>query len=263
MSGRILMRRRADGVVELRIDNPRKFNAMSLSMWQDLGAKLRELHADRSVRVLLLRGEGERAFVSGADISEFDSVRSAESGSETYDLAVESAQAALARAPFPIVACIHGVCMGGGLGLAMACDLRYASVDARLRMPAARLGLGYSYSGIRQMVAAIGGARVGELFYTARTFGGAEAERLGLVHAAYPAEALDHEVEQILSQIAENAPLTLRLVKNAIRLATAATADGEEVLALERERQACVRSGDYAEGRRAFAEKRQPRFTGE
>jgi len=257
------MQRRPDGIVEVRIDNPQKFNAMSLSMWQDLGSKLQQLHPDRSVRALLLRGEGERAFVSGADISEFGSVRSAESGSETYDLAVESAQTALARAPFPVVACIHGVCMGGGLGLAMACDLRYASADARLRMPAARLGLGYSYSGIQQMVAAIGAARAGELFYTARTFGGAEAERMGLVHATYPADELDREVERILVQIAENAPLTLRLAKNAIRLATAAIADSEGVVALERARQACVRSGDYAEGRRAFAEKRQPQFSGE
>lgn len=261
MAGHILQRREG-AVAEIRICNPAKLNAMSLAMWQSLGAAVRELAGDTSVRVLLLRGEGDKAFVSGADIAEFDSQRSAESGSEVYDQAVEEAQAALQATPFPVVACVHGVCMGGGLGLAMACDLRYAAQDARLRMPAARLGLGYSYSGIRRMVEQIGPANTADIFYTARTFDGREAERLGIVHRAWPVAELDDEVTRMVSVIAANAPLTLRLAKSAISLASAG-APVEAAVALERARQRCVRSRDYAEGRRAFAEKRSPLFIGE
>ena len=261
MAGRIALVR-TGAVAEIRIDQPDKFNAMSLQMWQDLVAQLHALHAAPQVRVLLLRGEGDKAFVSGADISEFDTRRSAESGSEAYDLAVAQAQRALIESPFPVVALVHGICYGGGLGLAMSCDLRYGALESKYRMPAARLGLGYGFDGIHRMVEVLGAARVSDLFFTARVVAGAEAQRIGLINAAWPASELDARVEEIVQQIAVNAPLTLRLAKKAIRLAQDA-ASAQAAAEIEEGRRVCLLSADYAEGRRAFGEKRSPVFRGE
>lgn len=260
MSPRVYWARRGR-IAELRFDNPKKFNAMTLQMWQDFVAMVKEATIDRETRVLLLRGEGPKAFISGADISEFDTNRSASSGSDVYDDAVAAAQQALVECPFPVVAAIHGVCMGGGLGLVTNCDLRYGAQDAKYRMPAARLGLGYGFEGIQRMVHTLGAPRTAELFYTARTIDGHEAERIGLVQASYPATELDVLVEGTLQQIASNAPLTLRLAKRAIRLAAqpAPPSAREEI---QRGRAECLHSADYAEGRRAFAEKRAPVFRG-
>jgi enoyl-CoA hydratase/carnithine racemase len=273
-AGQVLLRRGAGeaggegaGIATLVIDNPAKYNAMSLSMWQALGTHLRALAVDPGVRVVVLRGAGEKAFVSGADISEFDTLRAPGfDGAQVYDDAVEEAQAALAAAPFPLVAQIHGVCMGGGLGLALACDLRYCAVNTRFRMPAARLGVGYNYNGIQQMVQALGGMRLADLFYTARTFDGTEAERIGLVHSACAPEVLDAEVGRLAGLVAENAPLSIRLAKAAIRFAQSSgqepQSDARAADAIAAMRQRCIHSTDYAEGRLAFKEKRTPRFTG-
>lgn len=252
---------RRGAIAELRINNPKKYNAMSLAMWRDVAAHAEALSADNDVRVLLLRGEGNKAFISGADIAEFDTTRSRETGSGAYDGAVDAAQNALMACLFPVVASIHGICMGGGLGLAMACDLRYAAFDARFRMPAARLGLGYSYAGVARMVGVLGAAGVADLFFTARTFDGAEARRLRLVHDAYPAAELDAQVEATLATIAANAPLTVRLAKQAIHLAIG-DVPAEAIEKIQAGRQRCIDSADYAEGRRAFSEKRVAVFTG-
>ncbi|MDN4590283.1 enoyl-CoA hydratase [Xenophilus aerolatus] len=262
MTGRILIDTVRDGVARIHIDNPGKYNAMSLAMWLELDQQVQKLGDSPDVRVLVLAGTGDKAFVSGADISEFDTTRTAETGSERYDQAVEAAQHSLANAPFPVVAAIRGVCMGGGLGLAMACDLRYATDDSSFRMPAARLGLGYSYMGMRQMVHAIGAARTAELFYTARKFDGTEAARIDVVHQSWPREQFEQQLEERLRQVSENAPLTLRLAKAAIALVSAGDGDGSAAIEMERARQRCTRSEDYAEGRAAFAQKRAPRFLG-
>jgi enoyl-CoA hydratase/carnithine racemase len=260
MAGAILRERRG-AVVELRVSNPAKYNAMSLGMWLRLAEEVRAVALDPAVRVLLLRGEGDRAFVSGADISEFDSVRSAESGSGVYDRAVEDAQDALIALPVPVVAAVQGICMGGGLGLAMACDLRYVAATATFRMPAARLGLGYSYSGLRRMTQVLGPSRVADLFMTARTFDGREAERMGIASRCFAQGSFEEQVEESVTGIADNAPLTLKLAKAGIGMALAG-ASAEELRAYEAARQACVRSEDYREGRQAFGAKRTPRFTG-
>ncbi|MGE0796988.1 MAG: enoyl-CoA hydratase [Lautropia sp.] len=253
---------REGGIATLRIANPAKYNAMSLAMWQTLGERVTALAGDPTVRVLVLRGDGERAFVSGADISEFDRTRSAETGSDAYDQAVDLAQQALIDSPVPVVAAIRGVCMGGGLALAMSCDLRYATTDARFRMPAARLGLGYGYAGIRRMVGQVGAARVADLFFTARTFDGTEAARIGVASDAFAPDRFEAAVAERVTQIAENAPLTVRLAKRAIAFAEAGSEDPATLAALAEARRACIASADYAEGRRAFAEKRLPKFVG-
>lgn len=260
MAGQVVWARRGP-ISELRFDNPAKMNAMSLAMWLDFADKVKELQADPDARVLLVRGEGDKAFISGADIAEFDSTRSAETGSEAYDDAVNGAQDVLMACPFPVVAAIHGVCMGGGLGLAAACDLRYGAASAKFRMPAARLGLGYGFRGIERMAHVIGPARTAELFFTARTFDGNEAQRVGLLHAAFAADELDAKIEQMLEQIASNAPLSVRLAKQALHLALHRAPD-DAAAAVQVLRQACLASADYVEGRRAFAERRQPVFRG-
>lgn len=247
-------------VARVIVSNPARYNAMSLAMWNALADTIDSVSACREVRVVLLRGEGNKAFVSGADISEFDAQRGNAEAVRAYDEAVDRAQSALIACSKPVVALIHGVCMGGGIGLAMSCDLRYATYDARFRMPAARMGLGYDPRGMSRLVDMVGAAAVADIFYTARLFDGTEAQRLGFVHAAFDAGELDAAVEKTLSMIAENAPLTMAAAKLAIRACLSDTVDRE---ALQRDVQRCFDSFDYREGRAAFAEKRAPRFRGE
>lgn len=245
-------------VATVVLDNEAKHNAMSLTMWRELAGLVQRLHKDDAVRVLLLRGQGSKAFVSGADISEFDQQRSSSDGVAAYDRAVDDAQTALAEFPRPTVAAISGICFGGGLGLALSCDLRYASADARFRMPAARLGLGYARRGMKSLVAALGPMNAAEAFYTARIYGAAQARELGIVQSVH--EDVFAHASDTARLIAENAPLTLRAAKLAmIGLRDEAVAD---TAAIDAAVKACFSSEDYAEGRRAFAEKRPPRFRG-
>lgn len=248
-------------VARVTLSNPGRYNAMSLSMWQALHETILAINDRPDIRVVLLRGDGDKAFVSGADISEFEAQRSSPDSVRAHDRVVDEAETALRDCAKPVVACIHGVCMGGGMAVALSCDLRYCARNARFRMPAARLGLGYPGDAMRRMVDAIGAARVAEVFYTARTFDGIEAERIGLVHSAHGEAELDDAVEHIVSAIAENAPLTIRAAKLAIRHSVG-DPNGQESDSVERAIRLCSESSDYAEGRRAFMEKRTPRFTG-
>jgi enoyl-CoA hydratase/carnithine racemase len=250
-----------DGAIaRVTFSNPAKRNAMSLAMWLELGDILQGIDDASPVRVVLLRGEGNEAFVSGADISEFESRRSSADDIAAYDAAVERAQGAIIRCPVPVVVSIQGLCIGGGMGIAVACDLRYTARNAKFRMPAGRLGLGYAARGLERMVAALGADVVAEIFFTARVFDGVEAERLGFVQRAFDADVHDAEVEKIVAMIAENAPLTVRAAKLGIR--SALSRDQEDAAALARAIKRCAASEDYVEGRRAFMEKRSPRFEG-
>lgn len=248
------------GIAWLRIHNPRRYNAMSLAMWRELARQVQALDTDPDVRVVVVTGTGDRAFVSGADISEFATLRDSTEQVDAYGLAVHEAQSALAASNKPTVALINGICMGGGIGIALSCDLRFCVSSARFRMPAARLGLGYDLDGLRRAVQVMGYASTTDIFFSARTFDGMEAQRLGLVNRCFPAEHFALQAQAVLAEMATNAPLTLTAAKRALRHildATQVTPDEVEVAI-----RACFESEDYREGQRAFADKRDPVFTG-
>jgi len=248
-------------VARLTIDNPARRNAMTLAMWAALPELVRRAEADPGVRVILVRGAGDTAFCAGADISQFSDNRSSAAEGQAYDAAVHAAQTALFAAEKPTVAYIRGVCYGGGVGIALSCDLRVAAADARFRIPAARLGLGYSFSNVELVAARIGASAAADLLFTARTVDAADALRLGIVGRLLATEQADEAVEELVAAIGGNAPLTLRAVKRAlVEVARpAAERDLDAVDALVR---ACAVSDDYREGQAAFKEKREPRFRG-
>lgn len=246
-------------IATIVLSNEGRFNAMSLSMWQELAILLKTLKADQEVRAVILRGQGDRAFVSGADISEFKEQRNDPAGVANYDRAVDEAQSALSAFPKPIIAAISGICYGGGLGLMLACDLRYGSADAKFRMPAARLGLGYGLKNVKRMVDVVGAAHASEMLYTAQVYSAKDAVRINLLNAIAD-DVFDH-AQQIALLIASNAPLTIAAGKLAMNTILSGQ-DQARAPEVARAVQACFESSDYAEGRLAFAEKRPARFTG-
>lgn len=249
------------GIATLVLDHRAKMNAMTFEMWSSIPDLIARADADPEVRVVALRGAGERSFCAGADISQFGSSRAGEEAVAAYDHAVAAANAALAGAHKPTVAVVAGICYGGGFGLAMACDLRIAASGSRFRIPAARLGLGYGYDGIAQLVGKLGMGPVADLLLTARAVECAEARDLGIVNAIIPAERFEEETLAYLLRIAGNAPLTLRVVKRALVELGKPEADRDPA-AVEALVAACFASEDYREGQAAFTEKRDPEFRG-
>jgi enoyl-CoA hydratase len=256
----ILIRR--DGSVgRVVVSNPDKYNAMTTDMWRALPERIAELDADPAVHVIVLTGDGDKAFVSGADISQFESQRTEAAAQERYNEAVDVAYMAPVKAGKPVIAAIRGICIGGGLGLAAACDIRLCADDARFRMPAARLGLGYKQAGVQRFVSLIGVQNTYDIFFSARVFDAAEALRMGFVSRVVAPGALDEAVMALAAMIGENAPLTTRAVKltvNAV-LGNHAEANAQSAQAAI---DLCNKSADYREGVRAFGEKRKPVFTG-
>ena len=252
---------RSGAVGHVVVSNPDKFNAMTAQMWRDLPARIADLDADPAIRAIVLRGEGDKAFVSGADISQFGAERTDASAQARYGHAVDAAYLAPSRAGKPVIAQIRGICMGGGLGLAAGCDIRICADDARFRMPAGRLGLGYDQAGVRRFVALIGVQNTYDIFFSARVFDAQEALRMGFVSRVVPAAQLQGAVQELTDAIADNAPLTLKAAKLTVNGFLQHPEQGRSPEA-QSVIDAANASADYAEGVRAFAEKRPPSFTG-
>lgn len=255
---------RRDGAVgRVVFSNPGKYNAMTQAMWEALPGALAGLDEDPQVRLIVMEGEGEgeQAFVSGADISQFAEQRTAEDAQRRYNQVVDQAYGAPARCSKPVVAKIRGICMGGGLGLAAACDLRFCTDDARFRMPAGRLGLGYDVAGVHRLMAVLGLQNTLDIFFSARTFDAADALRMGFVSRVAPRAEFDAMVDQWCAQTAANAPLTLRALKRTA-YALLRDPDQRDMATVQAAIAACGTSEDYREGARAFMDKRTPVFKG-
>jgi enoyl-CoA hydratase len=242
-------------------NNPERRNAVSLDMWQAIPAIVEAFEADPSVRVIVLKGAGDKAFISGADISQFEQQRNSPEAVARYEEISVGATTRLAQSRKPTIAMIHGFCIGGGVGVALACDLRIAAENARFAIPAARLGLGYRWSGVKKLVDLVGPAYAKEIFFTARQFSAAEAFAMGLINRVVPEAELASFVRGTCATIAENAPLTIEAIKGVVEELAKPPAE------LDRARcealvARCFGSADYTEGRRAFMEKRKPVFQG-
>ncbi len=260
MGGRILVEREGP-LGWLVFDHPERRNAISSEMWAAIPEAAKELDADPEVRVVLLRGSGDVAFVSGADISEFEEKRTGATRAIAYEGDTGRAFGALLQIGKPVIAMIHGFCVGGGMATALAADLRYSADDGVFAIPAARLGLGYHESGLKALVDLVGPATAKEIFFTARRFSAEEALRLGILSEVVPKARLEEHVRKRALAIAGNAPLTLRSVKLIVRELVRDPAERDrEAVAASITR--CFESDDYKEGVRAFLEKRKPAFRG-
>ena len=258
--GRLLLERDG-GVAAITFNAPDKHNAMNLAMWQALGDVCETLARDDSLRVLTVTGAGDRAFVAGADISEFNKTRSDAASAAAYGAAVARAEDMLEAMPVPTLALIRGYCVGGGLGIAMRCDLRFARDDARFAITPAKLGLGYDYDGVAQLYRRLGHAVTSDLLFSGRLLSAAEAESKGICDAVHDAASFDAACAAYVTRLAGNAPLTIRAVKAAMTELARPEASRDRARA-EAMVRACFDSVDYAEGQRAFAEKRAPNFKG-
>jgi enoyl-CoA hydratase/carnithine racemase len=251
----------ADGVGVVTFNNPEKRNAMSLDMWEGLGHALTELRDDADVRVVILVGAGDKAFVSGADISQFEKNRHNAEASEEYSKRSAAQRVLLADYPKPTIACIRGFCLGGGMQVAMLADIRIAAANSQFGIPAAKLGIAYGYDGLRHLVSLVGPSWARLLMYTGMRIDATEALRIGLIERVVADAELWDATTEIARTISNNAPLAIKAAKLTIAqvLKDPGARDMDAIKAIGT---ACMDSEDFREGRRAFMEKRKPQFTG-
>jgi enoyl-CoA hydratase/carnithine racemase len=247
------------GVGTLVFNNPEKRNALSLEMWAGIDEAMTAFEDDASVRVIVLRGAGGKAFISGADISQFEERRSTVEKAGDYNAATGKAWNALARSSKPVVAAIEGFCIGGGLAVAMKADIRVATRESQFGVPAARLGLAYGEHSIRDLVNLVGPSDAKWILFTGRQVDAETALRIGLVNEVVEAGQLSAAVARLCATLSENAPLSIRASKETVDQIAAGRVDRARLKALETQ---CIESTDFAEGRKAFMEKRKPRFSG-
>jgi len=250
-----------DGVGVITFNNPEKRNAMSLDMWQGFGHALIELRDDPEVRAVILVGAGDKAFVSGADISQFEKTRHNAAASEEYSKRSAAERALLADYPKPTIACIRGFCLGGGMQVAMLADIRIAAENSQFGIPAARLGIAYGYDGLRNLVSLVGPSWARLLMYTGMRIDSAEAVRIGLVDRVVPDNELWGATMDIARTISGNAPLAVQAAKITIAQVLK-DPDKRDMDAIKAIGTACMDSEDFREGRQAFMEKRKPQFKG-
>jgi enoyl-CoA hydratase len=256
-----ILSEKSDGIGWLTFNNPARRNAVSMEMWQAIAEVLADFDADPEVRVVVMRGAGDKAFVSGADISQFEDKRKNAEQEALYSKANEAGRRAFDALRKPMIAMIRGFCIGGGVRVALSADLRIAADDAVFAIPAARLGLGYAFESIVKLVNLLGPTTTKDLLFTGRRMDAQEALRLGLVSKVVPVDALEEEVRSYARTIAENAPLTIRAAKIGVDQAMM-DADRRDMKLVESSLQDCFNSEDFQNGRRAFMEKRKPVFAG-
>jgi enoyl-CoA hydratase len=249
------------GVGWVIFDQPGKRNAINDAMWRGIAPAMARFDADPEVRCVAFRGAGTEAFSAGADISEFEARRARTDSVGEYDDLLDQVLHAIQDSRKPSVAMIYGYCLGGGLEIALACDLRYCADSAQFGIPAAKLGLAYNIEGHKRLLETVGHARAREIMFLGRRYPAEEALAMGLVHRVLSAAELDAHVERVLADLSENAPLSIANSKTIIEeyVKSVGTPDAERMRAAIAR---CAKSADYAEGRRAFMEKRKPRFRG-
>jgi enoyl-CoA hydratase/carnithine racemase len=250
-----------EGVGVVTFNNPEKRNAMSLEMWEGLGQALTELRDDPAVRVVVLVGAGDKAFVSGADISQFEKTRHNAAASEEYSKKSEAQRALLGNYPKPTIACIRGFCLGGGMQVAMLTDIRIAAEDSQFGIPAAKLGIAYGYDGLRNLVSLVGPSWARLIMYTGMRIDSKEALRIGLVDRVLANGELWDATMDIARTISVNAPLAIKAAKVTIAQVLKDPSD-RDMNSVKQIGLQCMDSEDFREGRRAFMEKRKPEFKG-
>jgi enoyl-CoA hydratase/carnithine racemase len=250
----------SDGVGWIVLDNPSKLNAISIGMWRAVIDALAAFEKNAALRCVVFAGQRDKAFCAGADIAEKD--RSARDPTSDDDREVFESLAKIQAFPKPTIAMIGGYCLGAGVALSIACDLRVAAVGSRFGIPAARLGLAYFYAGMKSLTDLVGPSNAKRIVFTAERFSAEEALRFGLIDELVSAADLSETVKAMAASIAANAPLTIAAAKHAVATALG-EATGQDITLCGDREQACMDSQDYVEGRRAFVEKRRPVFQGQ
>ncbi len=258
--GKILAAKK-EGIGMMLFNQPAKLNAISVDMWQGIANVLDDFEADDEVRVLIMAGAGDKAFMSGGDISQFEKTRSNAEANAEFARLTQPGRSRLTSFAKPRIACIRGWCLGGGMAVAMTADMRFASTDSQLGIPAARLSIAYGRDDIKRLIDLVGPAHARQILYTGNRLSAVQAERIGLINQAVESDKLLETVFDIAHTISNNAPLSVMASRITIDelLKDAAQRDNELIA---RQTTLCMNSADYAEGRRAFMEKRKPVFTG-